>query len=653
MKLKLFSFFHLNLAYSAIETHQYKTVIDKCYWPLLRIAKRRQLPFGFEVSAWTLETIAKIDPEWIETLRDLVANGPCEFIGCGYAQVIGPLVPAAVNEANFRLGMLRYEELLGLRPKIALLNEQAYAAGLVPLYREAGYEALIMEWNNPAREHPEWDEEWSYLPQFAKDCDGGALPLIWNKSISFQKFQRYVHGEIELDEYLDYVHSYTSSSIRAFPLYGNDVEVFDFRPGRYMTEAPLSADGEWKRIDTLYAAIQQSDDLECIAVSNVLNLMNIAGAGNYLQLESAAQPVPVKKQSKYNLLRWAVSGRDDLGINTRCWKIYDALQASDKDEDADWMELCYLWSSDFRTHITELRWQEYLERLKTFEARWVCTDQALVSFGLLPAVSPNKDNGITIKRAGRFIEFKGHRFNLRLNCLRGLALESLIDATISSSPLCGTLEHGYYDDIQWGADYFSGHLIFESPGRHKITDLILVEPMVTWVEGGVVVSATIQTTLGVIEKSWLIDEAAGRVVLSYKLHWKDIGLGSLRLGHITLNPEVFEESSLAFSSHNGGNDSDKFPLIGTDFDHGRPVSFLISANHTVGMTEGVVEIGDKNCSLRIEVNKAQAATVGLVTHRKVRDMYFCRLALSVKELDDTCREGDGWPIAIEMEISCQ
>jgi len=653
MNLKLYSFFHLNLAYSAIEADQYKTVIDKCYWPLLRLAKSRELPFGFEVSAWTLETITKIDPEWTETLRDLVTKGPCEFIGCGYAQVIGPLVPTAVNEANFRLGMLRYEELLGLRPKVALVNEQAYAAGLVPLYREAGYETLIMEWDNPAREHPEWDEEWSYLPQFLKGSDGRVLSLIWNKSISFQKFQRYVHGEINLGEYLAYVRSHTSTSIRAFPLYGNDVEVFDFRPGRYKTESPLNKDGEWQRIDALYAALQQSDDLECVKTSSVLNLMNIAGAGNDLQLESAAQPVPVKKQSKYNLLRWAVTGRDDLGINTRCWKIYTAMQASAKAEDSDWIELCYLWSSDFRTHITELRWQEYLERLKTFETRWECVDQASVSFGSLPAVLPNKDSGMAVKRVGRFIEFKGHRFTVRLNCLRGLALETLIDVTVSSSPLCGTLEHGYYDDIQWGADYFSGHLIFESPGRHKITDLTIVEPMVTWVEGGAVVSATIETTLGVIEKSWLIDEAIGRVVLSYKLHWKDIGLGSLRLGHITLNPEVFEESSLAFSSHNGGNDFEEFPLMGTDFDHGRAVSFLISANHAVGMTEGMVEIGDKTRSLRIEVNKAQAATVGLVTHRKVRDQYFCRLALSVQELDDTCRESDGWPIAIEMEISCQ
>jgi hypothetical protein len=44
--------------------------------------------------------------------------------------------------ANLRLGMEAYERLLGLRPEVALINEQAYSAGLVSLYREAGYRAV-------------------------------------------------------------------------------------------------------------------------------------------------------------------------------------------------------------------------------------------------------------------------------------------------------------------------------------------------------------------------------------------------------------------------------------------------------------------------------------------------------------------------------
>ena len=54
----LYNFFHLNLAYSAIEEEDRAKVIDNCYWPLLRIARKRALPFGIELSGYTLEIIA-------------------------------------------------------------------------------------------------------------------------------------------------------------------------------------------------------------------------------------------------------------------------------------------------------------------------------------------------------------------------------------------------------------------------------------------------------------------------------------------------------------------------------------------------------------------------------------------------------------------
>ena len=82
-----------------------------------------------------------------------------------------------------------------------------------------------------------------------------------------------------------------------------------------------------------------------------------------MHLESPEDPTPVKKQRKYNITRWAVTGRDDLGINTACWRRYATLSADPRATDADWRELCELWSSDYRTHITDARWNAYQERL--------------------------------------------------------------------------------------------------------------------------------------------------------------------------------------------------------------------------------------------------------------------------------------------------
>src|SRR5262244_3390108 len=97
-------------------------------------------------------------------------------------------------------------------------------------------------------------------------------------------------------------------------------------------------------------------------------LQSSTQADEPLRLESAVCPVPVKKQRKYNLSRWAVTGRDDIGINAACERICRHLVAADA-PDADWKELCYLWSSDFRTHITEKRWTAYCVRLRDTETR--------------------------------------------------------------------------------------------------------------------------------------------------------------------------------------------------------------------------------------------------------------------------------------------
>ncbi|HEY7546744.1 MAG TPA: glycoside hydrolase family 57, partial [Blastocatellia bacterium] len=343
--LKLYTVFHLNIAYSSIEEEQRAEVVRSCYWPLLELARDYNLHPGIEATGYTLETIAALDPEWISQLRNLAEAGACEFIGSGYAQIIGPLVPAEVNRWNLRLGHEVYERLLGFRPVTALVNEQAYSAGLIRHYLDAGYRAIIMEWDNAARCHPEWNSRWRYLPQIALGPKDEEIPVIWNKSIALQKFQRYCHGEMEMDEYREYLCSHIGEETRAFPLYGNDAEIFDFRPGRYHTEAPARM-GEWMRIRRLIESLALDDRFQFASPSQILELIEEPHAGNRLRLESAEQPIPVKKQGKYNVTRWAVTGRDDTGINTECWRIYEALKESPATTEDQRRELCYLWSSD-------------------------------------------------------------------------------------------------------------------------------------------------------------------------------------------------------------------------------------------------------------------------------------------------------------------
>ena len=652
-RLHLFAFFHLNLAYSSIEEEQRAEVVQRCYWPLLRLVRELGLPFGIETSAYTLECVNEIDPQWVAEFRELCREGRCELIGSGYVQLIGPLVPPEVNAANLRLGNRAYERLLGVRPGLALINEQAYSAGLLQHYLDAGFRAIIMEWDNPARWHPEWPPALRYLPQIACGQYGEEVPLIWNKSIAFQKFQRYAHGEMELDEYLAYLYGHLSEKPRVFAVYGNDVEIFDFRPGRYHTEPELKESGEWRRIEQLFRALLADRHFQFVLPSQVLDWRNAPGAGTRLQLESAEDPVPVKKQEKYNITRWAVTGRNDLGINTACRRLYEALKtrfAGDGHDDL-WRELCYLWSSDFRTHITEKRWNAYLERLRSFEKRMDAGPRQAAP----RAWSSSLPAGFRSQRDGRFLKLENDATRVVINCRRGLALDSLVVKKISDQSLIGTLAHGYYQDIALGADYYTGHLVLETPGQPKITDLNPIEPEIGSEDGeSVVVSGELATALGPVRKQVVIG-AEGEIGFRYQLQWEQMPPGALRLAHVTLNPEAFDRAGLFYATHNGGSRLERFPVGEKRIEHGHPVSFLVSASGAMGMTGGELSLGDGKRSVRMRTRMEQASVVAQIVFVPVTGSYFYRAVFSAAELDETCRNRPRmeFPRSLEFSVTAQ
>jgi hypothetical protein len=625
--LHLFALFHLNLAFSSIEEEHRGDVIARCYWPLLDLAQAHG-PMGLEITGFTLKEIAKRDPEWIGRARALIASGKIELIGSGYAQIIGPLVPARVTEANLRIGNEIYRKLLGVTPSLALINEQAYSAGLVGLYLDAGYRAILMDWDNPGAEHPEWNAETRYLPQRAVGADGRSIGLLWTNTVAFQKLQRFAHGDIAPEQYLDHLREKRSDNARVLCTYASDAEIFDFRPGRFRTEEAVSGESEWKRLTQAFAAIRW--EFGWVAPSAAL-VFESKQAHQDLKLESAAVPVPVKKQRKYNLSRWAVTGRDDIAVNAACQRIYEGLVASGAD-DAAWKELCYLWSSDFRTHITEKRWKKFCARLREVGQKYVGAS-APPHPTALRCCSARPCGGEGYQ--GRFVDVETPSLKARIDHRRGLAIESL-QFKSDAKPVIGGLPHGHFDDIALQADWYTGDCVFEAPGEHKVTDLEWCVPHVAKdANGDTVVSACIETPKGPIEKTIRFFTTEPRVEFDIAFHWSDWGKGSLRLGHITLLPDAFDWASLSLTTHNGGKNPETFSLNGRTVDHGAPVSFLVSCSHGVGMTEGWAELGDGKTRLRIDVDRSVAPLLGLLTHKEIGGSLFCQFVLSALELDET------------------
>ena len=240
-----YKIYHANLAFSAIPEEQLAEVIDKCYFPLLDFVEKSKTKIGLEISGYSLEIIQNIRPAWITKFKELNNLYLIELIGSGYMQIIAPLVPYKVNLQNQKIGLETYINILGIIPKIVFVNEQTFSKSLVDLYHEVGYESLIMEWNNAYSLNKKIKKDFAYSPIIVKGIKK-ELHILWSDSILFQKFQRTVHGERDMDFYIDFVKQYTKEH-KAIPIYSSDLEIFNFRPGRFETEELIKND-EWKII---------------------------------------------------------------------------------------------------------------------------------------------------------------------------------------------------------------------------------------------------------------------------------------------------------------------------------------------------------------------------------------------------------------------
>jgi len=626
--------------YSSIEEEARKEVIKKCYWPIFNLADIG-VPIGIEAPAVTLQYINKFDPDWISSLSKYITEGKIEFIGSGYSQIIGPLVPAKVNEWNQELGIECYQKILGINPKIALVNEMAYSGGIVEHYCNAGYKGLIMEWNNPRTAHPEWKNEWRYFPQQAKGTNDKTIPLIWADSISFQKYQRYAHGEYELDEYVKYLKSHIGDKDSFFPLYSNDVEIFNFRPGRYHTETGIKIQSEWQRIIDLYKYLKQQDWCEFVFPSQVLSGLNDKSGGNELTLESTAQPIPVKKQEKYNINRWALTGRDDLGINSICYKIYKSFAENDNKNPEDWKELCYLWSSDFRTHITDLRWQEFRKRLIKLNNKFFRIDQKKIREN-----KDSKNNSISTIEDDRSLIVENDEILLVLNKNKGYTIKEFYIKSMSDKSFFGILDHGYYDDISLGADYYSGHAVVDIPGEHKITDLNKSDLIINRMNDSVSIVNSRQNGNYIFKNKIVVSSTT--LTIEKTLEIKSDEKSIIRPVTFTFIPEAWDNKSLYIQTHNGGNKIETFYFNGQTIAHGEIYSSLISARHGFGNTEGIFIIGDKNKSLTFECDMIVSALIPSIIYKEMDSTYFFRLQYSAREMDETRKK-----LLNENIIRCQ
>ena len=110
------------------------------------------------------------------------------------------------------------------------------------------------------------------------------------------------------------------------------------------------------------------------------------------------------------------------------------------------------------------------------------------------------------------------------------------------------------------------------------------------------IAATIATPLGPIHKTWLLGAANHTLQLRIQRHWPEAGLGCLILVPVTLVPGSFDANTLQVCAANGGVQHECFPLGQQTVDHGKVLSFLVSAHQWLGLTDGGVQ--HRRCLVR-------------------------------------------------------
>ncbi len=648
-KLYLYSLFHLNLYFSSIPEADHPYIIKNCYSPLLDIADKG-LPVALEASGATLREINRLSPSFIARLARLWREGKCEFIGSGLSQIIMPLAPAEVNRWNLEYGSRVYEDLLGRRPAVALVSEQTYSRGVVDLFVEAGYSTIIMDWNNCYR-YNQYPKELLYAPQKAAGIETD-INVLWNNSIAFQKFQRLIHSSSAAGDYEKYLASHYSKDRDAcFVVYGNDAEVFDYRPGAGPLEREDGQTSELGRLKDILRAVAEHDDFVLTTPSEVIErFKGSPGAFTRLRLESVENPLVCKKQEKYNPVRWAVTGRDSVHMNAACFGIYNNLKLLDDslfgvDRDGYRELLCELWGSDFRTNTVDEKFLAYQNKMGWMKVQ---TDKLLSNRAEVKCCAGNCGCAVSRRPGGdtgpveAVIEDKGGRLRVVTPLLeveflkeKGFAIASLIFTGVSPLSMVGTLEHGYYDDIGYGADYFSGHMIREARDGAKTTDLEPAEAVIEDGERELSISIKIPLDIGMFFKTFIISKDKGELTVKYRLKVSGLEASSVRLGIFTFMPGGFDQDTLYYSSVNGGKGPEIFPLKGHLVSHDVPVNQRVTASGCLGATEGWVVVGDKDKELRITTDKAELYSAPMVNYRQVDDKFFLRLYHSIGEIDET------------------
>jgi hypothetical protein len=585
--------------FSALTVDDQRTVIDRCLDPLLELADKG-FRFGLQVSGVSLEIIYDYRPDLARKITRLIREKKIDFIGNGYAQIIQPLFPHELNLQNQTLGQKTYQDIVGYAPDICTVNEMAYSAGSCESILEAGYSTILMEWNNArAIINTESVDQFSTSKTLIEDKE---IDILWCDTVAFQKFQKYTHGEIDIDSYCDWLASYTIGRDGALCLYCSDAEIFGFRPKRYGTEITPTLD-EWERIEFLMKRLQDATILPSSVAKPI---------GEPVQLTNAENPIIVKKQQKYNINRWGITGRGDHSLNTFCYRLFNhAKSLGSSFSNDDWKNLLKLSSSDLRTHIEDQRWKNAEKIRRGFEQR----------FGdVMYQVNSISSNHMT---GDATVEVDRKRGNN-------------IISWPSTSPVFGRVESGMFPKTSLMADFYSGYAVIEKLGHRKISDLDYEASNTNYENYN-----NFRNNSGYEIKKTIFSNNYNTLDVAVSILVPKRTREQIKPCNFSLTSEHWDVDSLYYSTNLGGVSVEKFEFGRNSFDQDSILNLNVVGTNGFCPTDGVFIIGDKDKKICFQIDPTQCFSLVRLSYDVVEETKFLlQLSFVVQDIDETFQEND-------------
>ena len=142
----------------------------------------------------------------------------------------------------------------------------------------------------------------------------------------------------------------------------------------------------------------------------------------------------------------------------------------------------------------------------------------------------------------------------------------------------------------------------------------------------------LELPFGDLTKIFYVYEDLPRIDVRFIFTFKDYNPTIFRINLINLDLNNFDNTSLCYSTNNGGN-LETFSLKEPVF-HDNPTNSKISSTCCLGSTNCLLDVGDKNHGITIYSNNAECYSVPMINFKKLNKSSL-HLIYSICELDDT------------------